>query len=401
MPRAATVLFVHGTGVRRGTYLTTYNVIQQAFQQHAIDHQLDACLWGDVLGALPVVRSLPDITIPPKDPKLTREEEYARWEILSRDALFELRLLKNRPLTGPRPPAVGAQVAALWQRITEYTLRDTALDIVRRAHMESCWTGAWNRIVAGHDDTARLATTSASEIGEPAESVARAIVAEMLAWAFDEELPQLDHEQRDALIAALVDHWQARVAGKGARVLQWFVETAAAAATPIVKSRRGPLADSANPAAGDILRYQARPEPIRDHVRTSIADIAGDVYLLAHSLGGIICVDLLAKESESLPNVKGLITVGSQAPYLHEIGALHGLEIGVTELPPHFPPWLNLYDPYDFLSYVAEPIFPPRVTEFPKRVTDCRIESGQPFPYSHSAYWTNPDTWAAIKAFLP
>ena len=91
--------------------------------------------------------------------------------------------------------------------------------------------------------------------------------------------------------------------------------------------------------------------------------------------------------------MKGLITVASQAPYLHEIGALSGLEPGTTDLPVGFPPWLNLYDPYDFLSYVAAPVFG-------RGVNDCRIESDQPFPYSHSAYWANPDTWAAIKLFL-
>jgi hypothetical protein len=61
-------------------------------------------------------------------------------------------------------------------------------------------------------------------------------------------------------------------------------------------------------------------------------------------------------------------------------------------LPSHFPPWLNLYDPYDFLSYVAAPVFR-------RGVRDVRIESGQPFPYSHSAYWTNAQTWNAVRAF--
>jgi hypothetical protein len=389
---AATVLFVHGTGVRRGTYITTYSVIQQAFAYYAIAHELDACIWGDGLGAKPIIHSLPDTTLSPKQSALTSDEELARWDVLWRDPLFELRLLKNRPSTGPRPPAALANVTALWERIKAYTLRDAALAIVDGAYMDACWADAWNWIVAGDDETAHLATTAATEIGEPAEAVARAIVAAMLGCAFEEDLPQLDGQRREALIGALITDWEARVAGKGTRLMQWFTETAAALATPIIKSRRGPLAESANPAAGDILRYQARPDPIRSHVRNAINDITGDVYVLAHSLGGIISVDLLA--TESLPRVKGLITVGSQAPYLHEIGALSGLEIGATELPTHFPTWLNIYDPYDFLSYVAEPLFT-------RGVKDCRIESGQPFPYSHSAYWTNPDTWAAIKSFLP
>jgi hypothetical protein len=323
---------------------------------------------------------------------LTNEENYARWELLLRDPLFELRLLKNRSVGGgPRPPALAAAVTALWTRISSYTLRDAALTIVDRASLGSCWTAAWKAVIVD-DQTARHATTSAAEIGEPAETVARAVVASMLLHAFQEDIPQLDRRSRDALVDALVDHWDARVAGKGAFLLRFFGDMAATLATPVLKARRGAVAESANPLAGDILCYQARPGAIRSELRKAINRAPGDVYLLGHSLGGIISVDLLALES--LPSVKGLITVGSQASYLHEIGALHGLEPGATELPGHFPRWLNLYDPYDFLSYVAEPLFR-------HRVTDCRIESGQPFPYSHSAYWANPDTWAAVKAFLP
>ena len=190
---------------------------------------------------------------------------------------------------------------------------------------------------------------------------------------------------------ALVNHWQARVAGKGARVLQWFVETAAAVATPIVKSRRGPLAESANPAAGDILRYQARPEPICDHV--PMRSTASPTTLPARAQSG--------RDHLRRPAGQGVAAEREGAHHRRVAGAVSARDRCAArtrdrchKLPRHFPPWLNLYDPYDFLSYVAEPIFR-------HGVMDCRIESGQPFPYSHSAYWTNPDTWAAIRAFLP
>ena len=187
----------------------------------------------------------------------------------------------------------------------------------------------------------------------------------MLGRAFEAGLPLLDGGARDALVNRLVDDWHARVAGVGAFLLGFLSDMAASVATPLIKMRRGPLSEGANPAAGDILRYQSRGEPICAYIRKSIVDLDNDVYVLAHSLGGIACVDLLG--SESLPRVKGLITVGSQAPYLHEIGALWGLAPGTTELPSHFPPWLNLYDPYDFLSYVAAPVFR-------RGVRDVRIE---------------------------
>jgi hypothetical protein len=108
-------------------------------------------------------------------------------------------------------------------------------------------------------------------------------------------------------------------------------------------------------------------------------------------LGGIACVDLLVKEC--LENVALLVTVGSQAPFLYEINALHSLEFG-EPLPEHFPVWLNIYDLRDFLSYVGANVFP-------NKVQDVLVDSKQPFPRSHSAYWENPATWKAIIPRLP
>jgi len=99
---------------------------------------------------------------------------------------------------------------------------------------------------------------------------------------------------------------------------------------------------------------------------------------------------LLAREH--IPQVRALITAGSQAPLLHELGALASLEQGAV-LPETFPRWLNVYDPYDFLSYLAGRVFK-------GRATDLCVQSLQPFPQSHSAYWTNPEMWKAVKAFL-
>lgn len=385
----AAVLFVHGTGVRRGSYLTTFASIQHAFDNYEIAHVLKPCLWGDDLGASPVVHAVPDVTILAADRALTRDQEYARWDLLYRDPLFELRLLLNRPSAGPRAPAGGAAVKALWKQIDEYEHTDVVRAQIAVATLEECWATAWKGVIKDNS-TARRAVEAATEIGEPAQAVARAVVANMLGRAFEAGLPLLDGGARDALVNRLVDDWHARVAGVGAFLLGFLSDMAASVATPLIKMRRGPLSEGANPAAGDILRYQSRGEPIRAYIRKSIVDLDNDVYVLAHSLGGIACVDLLG--SESLPRVKGLITVGSQAPYLHEIGALWGLAPGTTELPSHFPPWLNLYDPYDFLSYVAAPVFR-------RGVRDVRIKSGQPFPYSHSAYWTNAQTWNAVRAF--
>ena len=114
------------------------------------------------------------------------------------------------------------------------------------------------------------------------------------------------------------------------------------------------------------------------------------MYLVAHSLGGIICVDLLVREE--FPTVAGLVTVGSQSPFLYEIGALPALTYP-DPLPDHFPRWVNIYDRRDMLSYVAAGVLG-------DRVADVEVDNGQPFPQSHSAYFSNSDVWAAIQAVV-
>jgi hypothetical protein len=91
------------------------------------------------------------------------------------------------------------------------------------------------------------------------------------------------------------------------------------------------------------------------------------------------------------PAVSRLVTAGSQSPLLYEIGALFSMK-PPKPLPPDFPPWLNLYDRNDFLSYVAHRLWP--------AVKDVEIESGQPFPDSHSAYFGNDAAWLAIRNFI-
>ena len=87
----------------------------------------------------------------------------------------------------------------------------------------------------------------------------------------------------------------------------------------------------------------------------------------------------------------GLVTLGSQSPFLYEIGALASLRPGQS-LPRYFPPWLNVFDRSDFLSFVAGRLF--------SGVTDLEMASGQPFPESHSAYYGNEVVWNAIGSFI-
>jgi hypothetical protein len=93
-----------------------------------------------------------------------------------------------------------------------------------------------------------------------------------------------------------------------------------------------------------------------------------------------------------LPQVKLLVTAGSQAPFLYEIGALCSLPFG-KPLPPTFPAWVNFYDCNDLLSYRAAPVFT-------GRARDHELKSEQPFPQSHGAYWDDTLLWERIAPHL-
>ena len=388
----ATILFVHGTGVRRPSYVATFALLKEAFESYAIPGELAPCLWGDDLGATDPALSLPDAKPQvSKAARWTEDQNLARWELLYQDPLFELRLLKQRPGNGPIPSGVPRPDRALWNRIQKYQPSSALLALLRQWHLEAYWDGAWAGVIVD-DPTGDVLNSSPDEIGEPGQAIARALVANMLQSAIEHGGPLPDGHGRDEIVDLLIEEWGARVAGIGTFLMQFFGDAVATVSTPIIKWKRSQLSTAAAPAAGDVLLYQARGEKIRKYIRSCAEDLNTDVVLLAHSLGGIACFDLLALED--LPCVKKLITVGSQTPLLQEIGALYGLEPKTKTLPARFPHWLNIYDPNDFLSYVAN-----RVFESPK-VQDQRVESGQPFPHSHSAYWANPDTWHAIKRFL-
>jgi pimeloyl-ACP methyl ester carboxylesterase len=183
---------------------------------------------------------------------------------------------------------------------------------------------------------------------------------------------------------------------------RWLNSVGASLTTRYVLSRRGRYTKAIVPFVGDTLTYEAHGEGIRGEIEHSIDEAQkrepnGKIVLLGHSLGGIACVDLLAMSAQRRSQVVKLITVGSQAPLLFEMNALKGCP-NRRPLPAGFPDWLNVFDRRDFLSYIAEKIFKGKG---PKSVTDVPVDSRQPFPESHSAYWTNPDTWTAIGAFLP
>lgn len=393
----ATVLFVHGTGVRQEGYRATVERMTRGLQAQVPGAQIEPCLWGTEVGATLACggRSIPDFGgVKPQEPDA--EATRLLWELLGMDATYELRELAARPAgVGP----MDATVAALPAQIEALTT-DPAVEAALPPEVpRELWHQAVQQV---RDAPTLLAGARAARRVDTAlrEAAARACVAGLQAGLRQIEAPPLAYAERDAIVRQAVDHLGGSEAGA---VRDWFTAklkgVASRWATAKLVRERDVISNAAYPASGDILRYQARGKPIRDFIATCIDHCPGqEVTVVAHSLGGIACVDLLALAPQ--PRVKQLVTVGSQSPLLYELGALTSLAPH-EPLPAHFPArWVNVYDRHDVLSYLAAPVF--GHSSSTRSIVDMEVISGQPFPDAHSAYWGTKDFWPRLlKHLLP
>lgn len=372
-----TILFVHGTGVRAAAYERTLMLLREKARVHLPDHDIVGCNWGDAFGARLNARgaSIPGYRDDGAAPAAIEAATMARWTLLADDPLLELRVVELPiPMGGSRGLIVLNKLLALGDS-------QVVLDLL------SPWgvAMAWPEFIASlRGDPAWHATFkvlggSDSLLSAP---VARAVAAAFTAWLRAAAEPGLSGVQRDAL----VDQMQRSLGGPAMGLKDWFLERV----TNYLVPRRSAMSDASGAPLGDILRYQARGDSLRNFIGERIAQTGARV-ILAHSLGGVAAVDWLA---EAARDVAVLVTVGSQAPFFYEIDALTSRAYG-TGLPEHFPRrWLNFHDPRDFLSYGAQQLFE-------GFACDVEVDNGQPFPESHSAYWQNDrQVWGEIKRFL-
>ena len=136
--------------------------------------------------------------------------------------------------------------------------------------------------------------------------------------------------------------------------------------------------------AADVLFYQRHSAAIRAHVRHEIEALAPPRLILGHSLGGIILVDTLFGEDAVPSDVKLLVTFGSQSPLLVALEAFGDVRPGRV-------PWLNIWSRLDFVSFLAEPLWP-------GKVTDAQIAVDVGFPQAHDAYYESRQFYATIRA---
>ena len=218
--------------------------------------------------------------------------------------------------------------------------------------------------------------------------IAHMLVAQTFSFAIEAGHPGVNRQTRQTLIDPLVEELGGPPLGVGEFLLAPFLRVT----TALLKRNRLEVSSAVVPFVADIILYQARGGAIRDYIANAIPPAGDPIILLAHSLGGVACVDLLI-ERDLRDRVKALITAGSQAPLFYELNALQTLAFS-RELPTHFPlGWLNFFDRNDFLAYIGSPVFGTKVRDF-------GIDSGTPFPNSHSAYWNCDSLWETVKSNL-
>ncbi|GAB1544734.1 hypothetical protein NUACC21_74100 [Scytonema sp. NUACC21] len=391
-----TVIFIHGTGVRGDEYEETFKIIEKKIHAKRSGVKVERCLWGDELGTslLAFGASVPkyDETLA-LDEEEEEDKEILRWAQLYRDPLCELRLLSLKTNEeGSGNPFAESPADVFRARVHRLAPSGELQVKLVEAGIADIFDEARETVIRSDAYNEALQNVSEESNAEYSNAIARAIVAQaMLIYEQQEKyLPVLTNAHlRDKVVELLSLALAEAELGLGNWVLEQITRLALPIGTNYVVGKRGAVTNKVSPMPCDILLYQARGGKIHHFIKQKIEQAEPPVVLLAHSLGGIACVDLLVEEP--LPQIAHLVTVGSQAPFLYEINALCSLEFG-QPLPEHFPQWLNIYDLRDFLSYKAGKIFP--------KVRDEEVTSKQPFPRSHSAYWEQDRTWECIMEVI-
>jgi len=401
------IIYIHGTGVREPGFGQTFKVIEKAIRRNLPGWNPVGCYWARECGAQlrKGGKSIPDY----QDTRAIGEyrdaegEERDAWYLLYSDPLWELGVLAMLPEgteaedSGQLRLGVTSPDEELQQQIAGLRPSQNLRELIDQNALSDVWEQAFADVTNSEAfiEATRKVVSHKSEI---VSATARAVIAQATALATDLGIPAMIAPARDELVDRLIAELGGdtrSLFGDAWRLLKSYaaryasVSLTARGLTYIAQRKRGAVSDAITPFAGDVLLYQTRGDKIRERIRREINDTSGSVILLAHSLGGIACVDLLIEKKP--PNVIGLITVGSQSPLLYEMDCLTMLRHN-EPLPDLFPKWLNVYDPHDFLSYVGEKVFEGRVSDF-------MVNSGQPFPKSHSAYWSEPELWRRIAEF--
>ncbi|GAB3286079.1 hypothetical protein GCM10027456_81880 [Kineosporia babensis] len=389
------IVFVHGTGVRGeqvDTYFRPMVCGVRKLLPAAVTVEFTTSNWGDVLGVPPGAGNR---TIPRRDssrgPASGPEAEFddldleqVVWAALETDPLIEIRGAVDAAPSGPDLPPGYEAATPRAERWVEAVAADSQVGVLVEDAGLHPWLSSAAMTVASSKEFQEAVK---GEIESAEDMFGRATVTEALHLAdahFGEPFP-VTAAVRDALAtavaSAVTETSRGRPRDAAMRLCGSVTAFGAQGLGRLGGHFRLPWTDRVTMQAGDIFTYLVRGERIRSSIKEIIAESSEPTVLVGHSLGGVASVDLLVQDPP-VP-VSHLLTVGSQATYLQDIDALPSLNRGKA-LPTGFPPWTNVYDPSDLLSFMAEPVHA-------RGVRDQNISSGVAFPRAHRSYFVNDE----------
>ena len=215
-----TVLFVHGTGVRKAAYESSAALFSRALAQAAPGVALQPCLWGDTLGARlpPNPGSIPDFSaVVPTE--VSADQVLALWDLLRRDPLFELRELAAAPAGGLEPPAEKQRKQAFATKLRGLAQTQLALAALDGRALAVQWQQAVSAVA---DDGAFAAALAASpSVATPLRvASSHAVVAALQQQLADDHMPVLPHRVRDEMVELCV----AELGGRELGVKDWITD---------------------------------------------------------------------------------------------------------------------------------------------------------------------------------
>ncbi|CAM5651176.1 hypothetical protein [Streptomyces purpurascens] len=236
-----------------------------------------------------------------------------------------------------------------------------------------------------------------SLLNETGTAIARAVTCTQEtddSWAGLRGAPPADGTLRSLIRRRLAD--LDRVAGAAMK----------AVAGRMNHSLRHHLGPGATRFLGDVLVYQRHREQIHARVWEQVAAVDPElgrtpgrpVRLVAHSLGGVIAVDM-ATAREPLWT-SSLLTFGSQSAYFHlcdprggQLSPYAGHE--PVSLPNSLARWTNLWQPLDVLAFAASRVF--RLADGTSPVDLALPHAATAGLWTHSVYWSLPELASAIS----
>jgi hypothetical protein len=392
-------LFIHGVTVRRDRFEVLLETVREQLTAMRHGMSVDGIYWGDHASSLAFGgASIPGFIEAGSRGVSGDVDTVELISVLVEDPLFELERLaedgRGRSRAAPSLIArasakAEARNAVLNAARPQVIKRITQAQTAFLPPSDALSTPAVKKLVARTFDVA-MDTDDSLSVEQLIGPLTRALTIQLATHALDELTLDSPFEwipAEHAVQAILEEQFQGErgVLSRGA---------ASFATLALRKGLRRRLMRAQSLFMGDVLTYLSHRDAIQAHVEAEVdraCEACGEdeLWLVGHSLGGIIAFEYCQAGHR---DVAKLATVGSQVGLLAELGVLRLDGVGVSKK--HAPPqrtavWRNVYDPDDMLSFLAAPIF--------SGVQDIAVDTGAPFPLSHSEYWNCQAAYAAVS----